>query len=143
VNAPDPFAPQLPIVHAADEGGVLARHGFLVAIAVERPGLNLSSAQFAAMQKLMERVLVVLALRPDRANRSLERFRRKDIGRRPQRPHLIHRAAPYRHGPFFSITGDWRIGNEADQKEQRRKGFCPTRGGSPSQSLWRSPKTSA
>ena len=45
---------------------------FLIAIAVERPGLHLSLVELAAMQQLMERVLVVIALGADRADRGLE-----------------------------------------------------------------------
>ena len=67
-----PFAAQLAVVEAADQGGVLARHGRLVAVAVERPGLHLRLCQLAAVQQVMERMLVVIALGADGADRRLE-----------------------------------------------------------------------
>ena len=81
VDAVDPFAPQLAIMRAAHEGGVLARHRFLIAIAVERPGLHLPLVQLAAVQQLMERMLVVIALGADRADRGLEFFVRPERAR--------------------------------------------------------------
>ncbi len=65
VNAVDPFAAQFAVVDAAHQGSVLARDGGLVAISVEGPGLNLSLIQLSAVQKLMERMLVVIALGSD------------------------------------------------------------------------------
>ena len=94
VDAADPCAPQFAVMHPAHEGGVLARHGLLIAIAVERPGLDLRFAQLAAVQKLMERMLVVIALRPDRADRGLERVRGQEFVRgRPQRLYFVHRVS--------------------------------------------------
>ena len=69
VDARNPFAAQCAIVGARHQGGVLARHGVLIAIAVERPGLHLPLVHLAAMQHLMEHVLVVIALGADRADR--------------------------------------------------------------------------
>ena len=71
-HAMHPFAAQLAVVEAADEGGVLARHRRLVAVAVERPGLHLRLLELAAVQHVMERMLVVVALGADRADRRLE-----------------------------------------------------------------------
>ena len=62
-NAMRPFAAQLAIVDAADEGGVLARHRRLVAVAVERPGLHLRLVELAAVQHVMKGMQVVIALR--------------------------------------------------------------------------------
>jgi hypothetical protein len=72
VQAVDPFAAQCPIVHTADKRGVLAGNRFLVAIAIERPGLHLPLVQLAAVQKFMERMLVVISLGADRADRRFE-----------------------------------------------------------------------
>ena len=71
-HAMDPVAAQLAVVDAADEGGVLARDGGLIAVAVERPGRDLALVQLAAVQELMERVLVVIALGADGLDRGLE-----------------------------------------------------------------------
>ena len=71
-NAMHPFAAQLAVVHPADEGGVLARHAGLVAVAVESPGLHLALVELAAVQKAMEGMLVVVALGADRADGRLQ-----------------------------------------------------------------------
>ena len=71
VDAMDPFAAQLAVVRAAHEGGVLARHGFLIAIAVERPGRDLALVELAAVQHLMERMEVVIAHGADSADLAL------------------------------------------------------------------------
>ena len=71
-HAVHPFAPQLAVVHAAHQGGVLARHAGLVAVAVERPGLHLALVELAAVQQAMERVLVVVALGADLADGRLQ-----------------------------------------------------------------------
>ena len=52
VDAADPFAAQFAVVGARHQRGVLARHGVLIAIAVERPGLHLALVHLAAMQHL-------------------------------------------------------------------------------------------
>ena len=67
-HAVHPFAPQLAVERAAHQGGVLARHARLVAVAVERPGLHLALVELAAVQEAMEGVLVVVALGADRAD---------------------------------------------------------------------------
>ena len=89
VDAMDPFAAQLAIMHAADEGGVLARHRLLIAIAVERPGLHLALVELAAVQQLMKRMLVVIALGADGADRGLE------FGGRPERRKVVRGAASF------------------------------------------------
>ena len=61
-HAVHPFAPQVAIVRPAHQGGVLARHGRLVAVAVERPGLHLAFVELAAVEEAMEGMLVVVAL---------------------------------------------------------------------------------
>ena len=71
-HAVHPLAAQLAVVHAAHQRGVLARHGRLVAVAVERPGLHLALVELAAVQQAMERMLVVVALGADRADGGLE-----------------------------------------------------------------------
>ena len=62
-----PFAPQFPVEGAADQGGVLPGHARLIAVAIECPRLYLPHPQFAAVQQVMKRVLVVIALSADRA----------------------------------------------------------------------------
>src|SRR5690606_13013131 len=57
---------------AAHQGGVLARHRSLVAVAVERPGLHLALVEPAGVEQAVERVLVVVALSADRADLLLE-----------------------------------------------------------------------
>ena len=110
MDAVNPFAAQLAVMHAAHEGGVLARHRLLIAIAVERPGLHLAFVQLAAMQHLMERMLVVIALLADGADRGLERLLRQGrrvvpLGRRE----LVHSvtsmpSAPISHPAAFTIA---------------------------------------
>ena len=51
-HAVDPVAPQLAVEDARDERGILARHGGLVAVAVERPRLHLPLVELAAVQSL-------------------------------------------------------------------------------------------
>ena len=96
VDAVNPFAAQFAIVHAAHEGGVLARHRLLIAVAVERPGGDLSLLQLAAVQQLMELVLVVIALGADGADRGFEFGARKRRGLSPIRHDLVHVKAPIR-----------------------------------------------
>lgn len=79
VNAVDPFTPQFAVVHAAHESRVFAWHGLLIAVAVKRPGLHLALVQLAAVQELMERMLVVIALCSDRMNRSRELLGRQQV----------------------------------------------------------------
>ena len=67
-DAMRPLAPQLPVGDARDQGGVLARHGGLVAVAVERPRLHLPLVELTAMQQRVERVQIVIAHRADGAN---------------------------------------------------------------------------
>ena len=88
-HAMDPVAAQLAVEDAAHERGVLARHGRLIAVAVERPGGDLALVELAAVQKLMERVLVVVALGADGLDRRLE-FLRAPKG-------AVHRAS---HAPL-------------------------------------------
>ena len=52
----------------------------MIAIAVERPGLDLALAQLAAMQKLMKGVLVVVALGTDGAELLLKFLGTHDLG---------------------------------------------------------------
>ena len=79
-NAVDPIAPDLAVVTAAHQRRVLPRHGGLIAIAVERPGLDLALVQLAAMQKGMKRMLVVIALGADGAELLLEFLGTHDLG---------------------------------------------------------------
>jgi len=65
---------------AAHQGGVLARHGGLIAVAVERPGLHLALVEFAAVQQLMEGMLVVIALGANGAKLLLEFLGAHDLG---------------------------------------------------------------
>ena len=67
-----PLAAQLAVIEAADEGRVLARDCRLVAVAIECPCLHLRLLQLAAVQHVMERMLVVIALGADGADGSLE-----------------------------------------------------------------------
>ena len=73
-----PLAPQLAVIEAADEGRVLARDRRLVAVAIECPCLHLRLLQLAAVQHVMERMLVVIALGADGADGCLE------VGNRPR-----------------------------------------------------------
>jgi hypothetical protein len=79
-DAMDPVAPELAIMAAAHQGRVLARHGGLVAVAVERPGLHLALIQLSAMQQLMEGMLVVVALGADGAKLLLKLLGTHDLG---------------------------------------------------------------
>src|SRR5689334_20841223 len=72
-----PGSPELAIMHAADERRVLAGHRRLVAVAVERPGLHLSLVELAAVQEVMERVKIMVTLRPDAADFSFDLARRQ------------------------------------------------------------------
>src|SRR5262245_64692476 len=69
-----PRAAQLAVGHPAHERGILARHGGLIAVAVECPGLNLALVQLAPVEQAVEGVLVVVALGSNLADRRLERF---------------------------------------------------------------------
>ena len=66
------IAAQLAVVRPAHQGRILARHAGLVAVAVERPGLHLALVELAAVQQLMERMQIVIARRPDVAQRRLQ-----------------------------------------------------------------------
>jgi hypothetical protein len=92
VNAVNPFAAQFTIMHAAHEGGVLAWHRFLIAVTVQRPCGDLIPVEFAAMQKLMKDMLVVISLGADGADRRLEIVgrQRRDIAPVDARD-LVHR----------------------------------------------------
>src|SRR3569623_1544585 len=62
-NAMGPLAAQFAIVGTADQRGVLPRNGRLIAVAVQRPGLDLPLIQLAPMEHVMKRVQVMIALR--------------------------------------------------------------------------------
>ena len=79
VDARNPFAAQCAVVGARHQRGVLARHGVLIAIAVERPGLHLPLVHLAAMQHLVKNVFVVIALGADRADRGFEFLGRQQL----------------------------------------------------------------
>src|SRR5262249_12062724 len=79
-DAMNPVAPELAIMTAAHQGRVLARNGGLVAVAVERPGLQLALIQLSAMQQLMEGMLVVVALGADGAKLLLKLLGTHDLG---------------------------------------------------------------
>ena len=72
LDAVPPFAAQLPILGAADEGCVLARHARLITIAVQGPRLHLAFAEFAAVQQVMKRMLVVVLRGTDGAQSRLQ-----------------------------------------------------------------------
>ena len=79
-DAVEPFAAELPVVAAAHEGSVLARDRRLIDVAVQRPRLHLPLVQLAAVQEVVERVQVVVALGPDRAQRGFEPFGAQRLG---------------------------------------------------------------
>src|SRR4051812_46293774 len=67
-----PFAPQLLIVAARDQVGVLLRDLGLVVVAVERPSLHLSLGASAAMQTMVKGMTAVIAPRADIAQASFQ-----------------------------------------------------------------------
>ena len=75
LDALAPFATQIGIVHAGQDGGVLDRDHRLVIVAVQCPGLHFAARAFPAMQPAVERVQVVVALGADRAQGRLKRRR--------------------------------------------------------------------
>src|SRR6266568_4918756 len=77
-----PFTPQLLIVAARDQVGVLLRDLGLVVVAVERPGLHLSPAATAAVQKVVKRMTAVIAPRTDVAQARLQLGFTKQAGHR-------------------------------------------------------------
>ncbi len=108
VDAMQPFAAELAVVRAAHQGGILARHAGLVTVAVERPGLHLALGELAAVQQLMERVLVVIALGADRADRRLE----FSLGHRlavGETLRTISFIASSRHGRILARTSPLRL----------------------------------
>src|SRR5262249_19757837 len=80
-QAATPFAAQLRRRQARQQRRVLHRNAGLIVVAVERPGLHLSARAPSGVQHPVERVQVVVALRPDRA------------APRPQRPRRQRRRA--------------------------------------------------
>ena len=79
-DAMEPFAAEVAVVAAAHEGSVLQRDRRLIAVAVQRPRLHLPLVQLAAVQETVERVQIVVALGPDRAQRRLEPFGAQRLG---------------------------------------------------------------
>src|SRR5215813_4516678 len=65
VEAAAPLAPQLLIIAARDQVGVLLRDLGLVVVAVERPGLHLPLGALAAVQEMVKRMAAVIAPRAD------------------------------------------------------------------------------
>src|SRR5437867_3984737 len=92
----DPLTPELPIMRPAHQCRILARHAGLVAIAIESPGLDLSRVELAAVQKLMEGMLVVIALDADGADSRFERLRAHGLTRRCNTAcDLVHVCPPW------------------------------------------------
>src|SRR5205814_6145608 len=60
-----PIAPQIGVMAARQQAGVLDRDHRLVIVAVERPGLDLSLGATSAMQEPMERLQAVIAVRAE------------------------------------------------------------------------------
>src|SRR5690606_19339744 len=72
LDAVAPFEARGAVAEARQDDGVLDRDGALIIEAVERPGLNLPLVQLAAVQKLMERMEVVVARGADIAKPRLQ-----------------------------------------------------------------------
>ena len=70
-----PFAPHLAVFHLGHKRGVFARDDRLIIIAIQRPRLHLPLRKPAAMQKLMERVQIVIAPRAGLPERLLKLLR--------------------------------------------------------------------
>src|SRR6266540_2312192 len=69
-----PLDPDAAVAEARDDNRVLDRNRALIVVAVERPRLNLSLVQLAAVQEPMKRVQVVITRRADLSERGLEFF---------------------------------------------------------------------
>jgi hypothetical protein len=102
MDAVNPLAAQFAIMGAAHEGGVLARHSLLIAIAVQSPGAHLILVQLAAVQQLMERMLVVIALGADGADRGLEILpgQRSFVEKGVRFDDVVHRATSIPSSPI-------------------------------------------
>src|SRR5580704_13323016 len=74
-KAAPPFAARRLVVAARDQARVLDRDHGLVIVAVERPGLDLALAAFAAVQELVERMQPVITPRADVAQRRFQLLR--------------------------------------------------------------------
>src|SRR5262249_25790510 len=68
----DPLAAQATFRRATDECCVLARHGGLITVSVQCPGLHLALVELARVQHAVKRMLVVVALRTDLPDRGLQ-----------------------------------------------------------------------
>src|SRR5262249_11091872 len=79
LDAVAPFHACRAVAEARDHDRVLDRNRALVKVAVQRPGLHLALAELAAVQKLMERMQVVISRRADMAQRGLEFLGRVEL----------------------------------------------------------------
>ncbi|GBF26678.1 hypothetical protein MnTg02_01719 [bacterium MnTg02] len=75
----DPFAPEISIIRAAHERGILAWNGRLITITVQRPSLHLAFVQRARVQQFMKRMQRVIALSSDSAEVSFKFFRTQEF----------------------------------------------------------------
>src|SRR5689334_5453455 len=75
-QAGPPGAAQVRCRQTGDQRRVLRRNVALVVVAVQRPRLDLAARQLAAVHPLMERMVAVVALGPDGAQRGFQLVRR-------------------------------------------------------------------
>src|SRR5262249_13450524 len=88
-----PLAAQCRVVATRDQGRVLQGDRCLVVVAVQRPGLDLATGTFAAVQQPMKRMQAMVAPRADVAERRFETVARNGFhagqpvtARSPSRP---------------------------------------------------------
>src|SRR5579885_2243954 len=110
-QALSPQPPELGIRSARDQRRILARDRALIAIAIERPSLDLALGEPAAVEQPMERVQIVIALRADAPERRFE------LGRRQ---HLAHGLSSI---PSWAIVQPARSASARSGESSSRTGF--------------------
>ena len=109
-EAAAPFAARRLILAARDQARVLDRDHGLIIVAVERPGLDLALAAFAAVQQLVERMQPVIAPRADVAQRGFQLLRRRSASQHDL--HAVFGDLPARRFDSARVRASRRSGSD-------------------------------